>query len=73
MTCHWMNVRALRTSMQNTLQPVRGLESTEPQDSPRKAPDSSPQQKRTIGLTLPRTGMGSFGSPSGLGRSPFGG
>lgn len=34
---------------------------------PPEAPPASP------GLTAPRTGPGSFGSPSGLGSRPFGG
>jgi hypothetical protein len=37
-----------------------------------RAPAESPEAAKKV-LAAPRTGLGSFGSPSGLGSAPFGG
>lgn len=51
----------------------RGLSTRRVTRPDRVAVTTEQEQGEARGLATPRNGLGSFGSPSGLGSSPFGG
>lgn len=58
-----------------TMSDARGLSTRRVTRPDRMAVTSAPVESSPAprGLAAPRTGLGSFGSPSGLGSRPFGG